>query len=66
MARHIEQWIETTSASDDAALITLHLEKVATPFPLEWYKSNPRLTMDRLAKFEGNPEFTPYYDEGDI
>lgn len=66
MAKQLEQWTEGIVASDDAALITLHLQQGANPFPLEWYKSNPRLTMDRLAKFEGNPEFTPYYDEGDI
>jgi hypothetical protein len=65
MARQLEQWTDATAAPDPA-LLTLLLEKLPPPFPLEWYKSNPLLTMDRLTEFENNPEFTPYYDEGDI
>lgn len=47
-------------------LLTLLMQKLAKPFSLEWYRSNPRLTMDRLGNFNENPEFTPYYDEGDL
>ncbi len=65
MARQIEHWTEA-KGSPDPALLTLFMEKLPRPFPLEWYRSNPRLTMDRLGEFHGNPEFTPYYDEGDI
>lgn len=65
MARQLENWIETTG-NPDPAVLTLVLQKLETPFPLEWYRSNPHLTMDRLIDFEGKPEFTPCYDEGDL
>ncbi len=65
MARQLEHWTDT-AAVPDAALLTLLMQKSPAPFPLEWYRSNPRLAMDRFAKFEGNRDFTPYYDEGDI
>jgi hypothetical protein len=65
MARQLEHWTDA-AATPDPALLTLLMQRLPAPFPLEWYRSNPRLAMDRLAKFEGNPEFTPYYDEGDI
>jgi hypothetical protein len=65
MARQLQQSTDATGSSDPT-LLKLLMEKLQEPFPLEWYRSNPHLTMDRLAKFEGNPEFTPYYDEGDF
>jgi hypothetical protein len=65
MARQLEQWTDATAASEPE-ILTLLLQKLPTPFPLEWYKSNPRLAMDRFVKFDDNPESTPYYDKGDL
>ena len=65
MARQLENWTEAPG-SDDLVLLACLNEKLSSPFPLDWYRNNPRLTMDRFIKFEGKPEFTPYYDEGDL
>lgn len=65
MARQLDNWIETAEVADPT-LPTLVLQRLPTPFPLEWYRSNPRLAMDRLMEFEGRPDYTPYYDEGDL
>jgi hypothetical protein len=65
MARQLENWIDATEFSDPDQ-VTLLLQKLEAPFPLEWYRTNPRLAMDRLIKFDGNPNFTPHYDEGDF
>jgi hypothetical protein len=65
MARQLEHWTDA-QVPTDPALLSLLMQNFPAPFPVEWYRTNPRLTMDRLMKFEGNPELTPYYDEGDF
>jgi hypothetical protein len=65
MARQLEAW--TDEAGDpDSVLPILPLIKLQTPFPLEWYRSNPRLSTDRLIQFEGISEYTPFHDKGDF
>jgi hypothetical protein len=65
MARQLEQW-KDSSDSSEPVLVSLLNKELPPPFSLEWYRFNPRLTMDRLAQFDCNPDFTPYYDEGDL
>jgi hypothetical protein len=65
MARQLEQWADATDSSN-LALLNLFVAEAPPAFSVEWYRANPRLAMDRLAKFNGNPEFTAYYDESDV
>ncbi|MGZ4962082.1 MAG: hypothetical protein ACXWKG_17415 [Limisphaerales bacterium] len=66
MARQLENWIETTTGTPNPEFVTVSLEKLQAPFSLEWYRSDPRLTTDRLMKFEGKAELTLRYDKGDL
>jgi hypothetical protein len=65
MARQLDNWIDHSGVPDPALLAYL-LEQQPRPFPLDWYRANPRLATDRLMKFDQKPEFTPCYDEGDF
>ncbi len=65
MARQLENWTETTDSSNPE-FITMSVEQLQAPFPIEWYRTDPRLTMDRLIKSEGRAEYTPRYDKGDL